>query len=294
MRLLLTGKNGQVGFELQRSLAPLGEVVAVDRGVCDLTNYSQLRAVIRDTRPDVIVNPAAYTAVDKAETEQDLAFAINGMAPGVIGEEAARLGALVVHYSTDYVFDGGGEGFYTEEQQTNPPGIYGRSKLAGEASLRCSGARHLIFRTSWVAGVHGANFTKTMLRLAAESDEINVVADQVGAPTTADLIADATAHAVRAAVRVPQNIPSGVYHLVAGGETNWHAYAVHIIETARLAGKPIRVASDAIRAITSAEYPTPAKRPTNSRLDTSKFRGTFNLSLPQWQAGIDHILQQMI
>jgi dTDP-4-dehydrorhamnose reductase len=294
MRLLLTGKNGQVGFELRRSLAPLGEIFAIDRSVCDLADHSKLRSLIRDIDPDVIVNPAAYTAVDRAETEQDVALAINGVTPGVIGEEAARRGALVVHYSTDYVFDGRGDSFYTEEEQPNPQGIYGLTKLAGETSLRESGARHLIFRTSWVTGLHGSNFAKTMLRLAEERDEIKVVCDQVGAPTTADLIADATAHAVREATRAPRNVPDGIYHLVASGETNWHAYAVHIIETARLSGKPIRVSNDAIRAITTAEYPTLAKRPANSRLDTSKFRETFNLNLPSWHAGIDHVLQQMI
>jgi dTDP-4-dehydrorhamnose reductase len=293
MRLLLTGKNGQVGFELQRALAPLGDVIAVDRNACDLSDQKQLRSVIRDVKPDIIVNPAAYTAVDKAENEQDLAFSINGTAPAIIGAEAAALGALVVHYSTDYVFDGQHEGFCAEAHEPSPQGVYGRSKLAGEQSLKASGARHLIFRTSWVAGAHGANFVKTMLRLAAERDEMKVVADQIGAPTSASLIADVTAHAIRQAVRERHAIPDGVFHLVAGGETNWHAYACHVIEAARRAGRPIRVAPNAILAIRSTEYPTPAKRPANSRLDTRKLRTTFGLNLPHWQAGIDHILQQL-
>ena len=293
MRLLLTGKNGQVGFELQRALAPLGDLVALERGVCDLADHEQLRSVIRDVKPNVIVNPAAYTAVDKAEAEQDLAFSINGKAPGIIGVEAAAIGALVVHYTTDYVFDGESEGFYSEEREPSPRGVYGRSKLAGEQSLKASGARHLIFRTSWVVGQHGANFAKTMLRLAAERDQLNVVADQTGAPTSASLIADVTALAIRDAVREGASIPEGVYHLVASGETNWHAYACYVIEMARRAGKPVRVAPDAIRAIPSAEYPTPAMRPMNSRLDTQKLRSTFGLNLPHWKTGIDHVLQQI-
>lgn len=293
MRLLLTGKNGQVGFELQRALAPLGDVVAMERKDCDLANHEQLRSVIRNVRPDVIVNPAAYTAVDKAETERDLTFSINATAPGIIGEEAAAIGALVVHYSTDYVFNGDDEGFYTEEHEPNPQGVYGQSKLFGEQSLQASGVRHLIFRTSWVVGAHGANFAKTMLRLAAERDELRVVADQVGAPTSANLIADVTAHAVRDAMGEKTTVTDGIYHLVAGGETNWHAYACYVIEAARRAGRPIRVAPDAIRAIASTDYPTPAKRPENSRLSTHKLRTTFGLNLPHWQAGIDHVLQQM-
>ncbi|MBP2547676.1 dTDP-4-dehydrorhamnose reductase [Neorhizobium galegae] len=293
MRLLLTGKNGQVGFELQRALAPLGEVIAVDRSVCNLADHDEVRALIRRVKPDVIVNPAAYTAVDKAETEEELAFSVNATAPGVIGAEAAALGALVVHYSTDYVFDGMQEGFYSEADAPNPQGVYGRSKLAGEQALKDSGARHLIFRTSWVAGAHGGNFAKTMLRLAAEREDLKVVADQVGAPTSAALIADATAHAIRDALAAEHAVLDGVYHLVAGGETTWHAYACHVIETARRAGKTIRVAPNAILPIPTADYPTPAKRPANSRLDTQKFKATFGLELPHWQAGIDHVLQQM-
>ena len=225
--------------------------------------------MVRSLAPDVIVNPAAYTAVDKAETEQALAYAVNAKAPGILGEEAARTGALVIHYSTDYVFDGASGGFYQEDDIPNPQSVYGASKLAGEQALQASGARHVIFRTSWVVGAHGANFAKTMLRLASERDQLSVVADQFGAPTSAALLADVTAHLVREAMRPGSDtFPEGVYHLVANGVTNWHEYASYVIEKARSAGKAIRVEQDAIRPITTAEYPTPAKLPLNSRLST--------------------------
>lgn len=272
MRILLTGRNGQVGFELQRALAPLGDLIALDRAGCDLENEMSLREAIRRAGPDVIVNPAAYTAVDRAESEPDRAFAINARAPGIIGEEAARNGTLVVHYSTDYVFDGTAAGWYAENAATAPQSVYGRSKLDGETALAQSGARHLIFRTSWVFGAHGANFARTMLRLAAERDELKIVADQTGAPTSAALIADVTAHAIRQAMRERESVPDGVYHLAAGGETNWHAYACHVIDAARQAGKPVKAA--AILPIATADYPTPARRPANSRLDTGKLRQT--------------------
>lgn len=294
MRILLTGKNGQVGFELQRALAPLGEVIALDRSECDLESESSLREAIRRAEPDVIVNPAAYTAVDRAESEAERAHAVNAHAPGIIGAEAVRRGVLVVHYSTDYVFDGVTTGRYAENAATGPQGVYGQSKLVGEEALSASGARHLIFRTSWVFGAHGANFAKTMLRLAAERDELKVVADQVGAPTSAALIADITAHAIRQALRQPESAPNGIYHLAAGGETNWHAYACHVIEAARRAGMPVRVAADAILPISTEDYPTPARRPANSRLDTAKLQKTFGLTLPHWQSGLDHVLQQII
>ena len=293
MKLLLTGKNGQVGFELQRALAPLGDVVAVDHEDCDLSDAEAIRALVRRVQPEVIVNPAAYTAVDKAESDADKAFTVNAVAPGVFGEEAKALGALVVHYSTDYVFDGEKDGFYTETDTPNPQGVYGRTKLQGEAALAASGARHLIFRTSWVVGAHGGNFAKTMLRLAVDRDKLSVVDDQWGAPTSAALLADVTAQLVRQAMREAAGFPYGLYHLVAGGETNWHAYACYVIEAARKAGKPIRVAAGDIQAIPASAYPTPAKRPANSRLDTQKFRDTFGLHLPDWQDGIDHILQQI-
>lgn len=273
MKLLLTGHNGQVGFELRRALAVLGEVIAIDSEDCD---------------------PAAYTAVDKAESEQALARAINARAPGVLAEEAKTLGALLVHFSTDYVFDGTKLGAYQESDTPNPSSVYGATKLAGERAIAAAGCRHLILRTSWVMGAHGGNFAKTMLRLAGERDTLSVVADHYGAPTSAALLADLTAHLVREAQRTPADFPYGLYHAVAAGETNWHAYACHVIERARAAGKAIPVAPDAIKAITTSDYPTPAKRPANSRLDTSLLRETFGLHLPDWKIGVDHILDQIL
>lgn len=294
MKLLLTGKNGQVGFELQRALAVLGEVLAIDSKDCDLADEAAIRRIVRTIRPDIIVNPAAYTAVDKAESEPGLAQAINARAPSVLAEEAQALGALLVHYSTDYVFDGSKAGAYQESDTPNPSSVYGATKLAGERAIAASCPRHLILRTSWVVGAHGGNFAKTMLRLATERDKLSVVADQFGAPTSAALLADLTAHLVRQAQRTSADFPYGVYHAVAAGETNWHAYACHVIERARAAGKAIRVAPDAIMAITTSDYLTPAKRPANSRLDTSLLRETFGLQLPDWKIGIDHILDQIL
>lgn len=294
MRLLLTGKNGQVGFELQRALAPLGDVVSHDRTSCDLENEASIRKAVRQFNPDVIVNPAAYTAVDRAESEAGRAHAINTRAPAILGEEAARLGALVVHYSTDYVFDGKAPGYYRETDGIGPQGIYGKTKLAGEEALAATGARHIVFRTSWVFGAHGANFAKTMLRLARERETLDVVADQIGAPTSAALIADVSAHVIRQLGATKTADLDGIYHLVASGETNWHAYASHVIDYARAKDHAIKVAPDAIRAIATADYPTPAKRPANSRLDTRKLRDTFGLTLPDWKVGVDHVLEQIL
>jgi dTDP-4-dehydrorhamnose reductase len=294
MRILLTGKNGQVGFELQRSLAPLGELIALDRAHCDLAKPDVLRALMREARPDVIVNAAAYTAVDRAESETEQARAVNARAPGVLGEEAQRLGALVVHFSTDYVFDGSKNEPYTETDPPNPQSTYGASKWAGEKALQASGARHLIFRTGWVAGVHGGNFAKTMLRLATERDNLAVVADQFGAPTSAALLADVTALLVRDAAQQPDAFPYGLYHLAASGSATWHAYACHVIDRARAAGWPVKVAPQAIRAIRSDEYQTPARRPANSRLDTGHLCTTFDLHMPHWTRGVDHMLEQIL
>ncbi len=295
MRILLTGKHGQVGFELQRALAPLGEVHAVDYGECDLVDTSAICDLVRSFKPDLIVNPAAYTAVDKAESEPDLAHAVNAVAPGVFGEEAAKLGAWVVHYSTDYVFDGTKPGAYTEDDLTNPQSVYGRTKRDGEIALQESGVRHLIFRTSWVAGSHGNNFAKTILRLALEREQLNIVADQYGVPTSAALLADVTAQLIRQRQREgDQNFPFGLYHLVAGGETNWCDYARFVVSEALAAGKPLKLSPDAIRSIPTSEYPTAAKRPANSRLDTRKLRRIFGLELPNWRSGAQHILQQIL
>ncbi len=295
MKILLTGKNGQVGFELQRALAALGKVYAVDVADCNLADEKAIRQLVQSVRPDVIINPAAYTAVDKAESEPALAAAVNTRAPAVLGEEAAKIGALVVHFSTDYVFDGTKSGPYTEDDPSNPQSVYGLTKRDGELALQQSGADHLIFRTSWVVGTHGANFAKTMLRLAGERDSLNVVADQLGAPTSAALLADITAQLVRQHAREGRTgFPFGTYHLVAAGETNWCDYARFVVGQALKSGKPLKATPETIFPITTAAYPLPAVRPHNSRLDTAHFRASFGLELPHWQEGVNHILQQII
>ena len=295
MRILLLGKNGQVGWELQRALAPLGDVVALDRRTtpaADLSDPDSLAAIVRDVEPDAIVNAAAHTAVDKAEGEAALARAVNTTAPAVLAREAAALGAWLVHYSTDYVFDGSGTAPWTESAPVAPLSVYGQTKADGEAAIRLSGCRHLVFRTSWVYAARGGNFAKTMLRLARERDRLTVVADQFGAPTGADLIADVTAHALRTAVSRPE--VSGTYHLVAAGETSWHGYARHVIEHARAAGQDLRVAAAAIEPVPTSAFPTPARRPANSRLDTTRLRNTFGLTLPSWQSGVDRLLAEVL
>ena len=296
MKILLFGKNGQVGWELQRSLAPLGELVAVDsksRELCgDLGDLEGVARTVWAVAPDVIVNAAAYTAVDKAESEAERARTINALAPEVLAQQAQCANAWLVHYSTDYVFDGSGEKPWLENDATAPLNVYGATKLEGEQLIARSGCRHLIFRTSWVYGARGGNFAKTMLRLARERDSLSVIDDQVGAPTGADLLADITAHAIRTAQLRP-NV-SGLYHLVAGGETSWHGYAGFVIDFARRAGIPLKVAQDAIKAVPTSAFPTPAKRPHNSRMDTTKLRRTFDLYLPQWQTGVERMLSEVL
>jgi len=295
MKILLTGKDGQVGFELVRALAPLGEVVAVGRGDCDLSDGEALRTLVRTVAPDIIVNPAAYTAVDKAESEPDMAFSLNARAPGILGEEAARLDALMIHYSTDYVFDGAGQAPWTEADTPAPQSVYGSSKLAGERVLRETCPCHLILRTSWVLGSHGGNFAKTMLRLGAERDRLTVVDDQFGAPTSAALLADLTAHLVRQYAREGVNtFPYGTYHVAAAGETSWYAYARFVLEAAQQAGQQLRAGPDEVLPVTSSAYPTVARRPANSRLDTSLFRHTFGLRLPPWQEGVHEVLRRIL
>ncbi|AKR43382.1 dTDP-4-dehydrorhamnose reductase [Methylophilus sp. TWE2] len=295
MKLLLTGCNGQLGFELQRSLAPLAELVAIDLDDCDLSSESDLRAFIQTVKPDGIINPAAYTAVDKAENDSMLARKVNTDAPRIMGEEAAKLGAFVFHYSTDYVFEGVGEQFYKESDATNPQNVYGQTKRDGELALQQSCQQSLIMRTSWVVGAHGGNFAKTMLRLAAERDSLSVVADQYGAPTSAALLADVTAQLVgRIKQQGQQGFPFGLYHVVASGVTNWHAYAQFVIAEAIKAGKPMKVHPETIKPIATSDYPVPAKRPANSRLDTSLFQRTFNLQLPHWEHGVSHVLKQIL
>jgi dTDP-4-dehydrorhamnose reductase len=297
VKVLLFGKNGQVGWELQRALAPIGELVALDFDSsgslrADFSQPESLAATVRAVRPDVIVNAAAHTAVDKAESEPDLARRLNADAPGVLAREAAAAGAWLVHYSTDYVFDGSGDRPRDEDARTGPLSVYGRTKLEGEEAIRQSGCRHLLFRTSWVYGTRGGNFAKTMLRLAQERSELSVVDDQIGAPTGAELLADVTAHAIRAASATPAL--AGTYHLVAGGETSWHGYASHVIEFARAAGLPIKVAGAAIAAVPSTAFPLPATRPKNSRMDTTRLRHAFDLTLPPWQEGVDRMLRELL
>ncbi len=296
MKILVTGKNGQVGFELQRALAPLGEVIAVDQADCDLSSPEAIRQLVRRIQPQVIVNPAAYTAVDKAESDVATATAVNAVAPGIFGEEAKAIGALVVHYSTDYVFDGCKAGPYLEDDTPNPQSVYGKTKLAGEMALRQSAADCLIFRTSWVFGAHGGNFAKTMLRLAGEKDRLNVVADQWGAPTSAALIADITAQVVGQYLRSADKsvFPFGVYHLVAAGETNWCDYARTVVGGALDAGRLLKLGVADIHPIGTQDYPVPAPRPANSRLDTRKLQETFQLVLPPWQSGLAHVLTQIL
>ena len=294
MKILLTGASGQIGFELRRSLAPIGDIFAPSRHELDLSNEASIRQVVRRTRPDLIINPAAYTAVDKAESNRDLAFTINADAPRILGEEALKLDAAVIHFSTDYVFDGSKEGAYKELDAANPRSVYGASKLAGEVELQAATYKHLILRTSWVVSAHGNNFAKTMLRLASERNNLGVVSDQVGSPTSAALLADLTTLLVRQQLEMADDFPYGLYHAAASGITNWHSYACYVIERARAAGYPIKVSPDDIKAIRTEDYPTPAARPANSHLDTSKFQETFGLRLPEWNHGVDHILDQIL
>jgi len=295
MKILLFGCNGQVGWELQRSLAPLCALVALDFDskdfAADFSRPQELAASVRAVRPDVIVNAAAHTAVDKAESEPDLAHTINAEAPGVLAREAAASNIWLVHYSTDYVFDGSGTRPWREDDPTGPLSVYGRTKLDGEQRIRASGCRHLILRTSWVYAARGGNFARTMLKLAAERDELRVIDDQIGAPTGADLLADVTAHALRAAMPKPEL--AGTYHAVAAGETSWHGYAQTVIEWARARSLPVRVAADRIVAVSSSAYPTPARRPLNSRLDTQRLQRTFGLTMPPWQPGVLRMLAEV-
>lgn len=294
MRVLLFGKGGQVGWELQRALAPLGELVALDFDStelhADFTRPAALADTVKAVAPDVIVNAAAHTAVDKAEQEPELAAALNAQAPRVLADAAAARGAWLLHYSTDYVFDGSGHTARAEDAPTGPLSVYGRTKLEGEQHIRASGCRHVILRTSWVYAARGGNFARTMLKLAAERDELRVIDDQVGAPTGADLLADITAHVLRA-VRADDSL-AGTYHAVAAGEISWHGYARLVIEWARAHGLPVRVAAEAIRAVPTSAYPTPARRPLNSRLDCAKLRRSFGLTLPPWQAGVQRMLME--
>ncbi len=296
MKILLFGKNGQVGWELQRSLAPLGELVALDRhsqDLCgDLTKLQGLAETVRQLRPDIIVNAAAYTAVDKAESEPDLVRTLNALAPGVLAQEAQRIGAWLVHYSTDYVFDGSGQQPWRETDLPAPLNVYGQTKFDGEQLIQASGCRQLIFRTSWVYAARGGNFARSILRLAQERECLTVIDDQFGAPTGAELLADVSAHAIRQVLQRPQD--AGLYHLVAGGETNWHGYAKHLLAQAMQTPLASKIIAKEVAPVATSAFPTPARRPHNSRLNTTRLEAVFGLTLPPWEQGVDRMLAEIL
>lgn len=298
MKILLFGKNGQVGWELQRSLAPFGEVLALDRhstqNCGDLSKPEQLAQTVLTYKPNFIVNAAAHTAVDKAESEPELANVLNVNAPAALAKAAAQVGAWLVHYSTDYVFDGSGSHARQESEGVGPLSVYGQTKLDGEKAIVASGCKHLIFRTSWVYAARGGNFVKTMLSLAQERDKLMVIDDQYGAPTGADLIADVTAHAMRRVLNTHNNSLNGVYHLVASGDTNWHSYARHVIEQAKAIKPEAAWKVSEIAPVPTSAFPTAAVRPLNSRLCTTKLQQAFDLVLPPWQQGVDRMLAEIL
>jgi dTDP-4-dehydrorhamnose reductase len=291
--ILVTGSTGQVGFELLRSLQGLGRVVSADRSMLELANFDQIRAVVRELRPTLIINSAAYTAVDRAESDEAAAMRVNGEAVGVLAEAANAIGAALIHYSTDYVFDGAKEGAYDEADATNPLSVYGRSKLAGERAIEQLGGRFLVLRTSWVYSGHGRNFLRTMLRLATERKELAVVADQIGAPTWAVTIAAMTAHIAGRTLVGPKadsewwSEHSGIYHLTASGSTSWAGFATAIFQSVALAAPPL------VRPIASEEYITPAVRPRNSRLSNTKLHTTFGLRAPEWKDALSNCILSM-
>jgi dTDP-4-dehydrorhamnose reductase len=295
MKMLLLGKNGQVGWELQRALAPLGELTAADSRMADFEDPDGLRRLVRAVRPQVIVNAAAYTAVDKAESEPERARVINADSVAVLAAEASAIGAWLVHYSTDYVFSGAKSAPYVEDDVPEPLSAYGRTKLEGEQAIRKNHDRHLIFRTSWVYAARGSNFAKTMLRLAQERDELNVVGDQYGAPTSAELVADVTALALYRVARDAQGKQTiaGTYHLVASGETTWCDYAKYVIGRAIQNGVNIKAIPQRIRAIPTEAYPLPATRPKNSRLDTRKLQTTFDVQPPEWRHQVARMVDEL-
>ena len=296
MKILLFGKSGQVGWELQRSLAFMGELVALDvndQELCgDFTHPDSIIQTIHSVSPDVIVNAAAYTAVDKAESESELADTINTQAPEILAQESRKLGAWLIHYSTDYVFDGNGVKPWKETDPTIPLNVYGSTKLEGEKAVIDSGCKHLIFRTSWVYSARGENFIKTMIRLAQNRDHLSVIDDQIGAPTGAELLADVTAHSMNIALRQPQ--VSGLYHLAAKGETSWYGYASFVLDKARQSGIKLKVRSESIQPVSTDVFSQTARRPGNSRLNTKKIERTFDLTLPLWQTGVARMLNEIL
>lgn len=295
MKILLLGKDGQVGWELQRALAPLGEISAFGRREADFTNPGTLRDLVLGVCPNVIVNAAAYTAVDKAESDAASAHLVNAISPSVLAETAQSLGAWLVHYSTDYVFDGTKEEAWIETDATNPLSVYGRTKCEGEERIRASGAHHLILRTSWVFAPRGGNFAKTMLRLAKEREQLNVVADQYGAPTGAELLADATALALHRIAQMGGDADSlsGTYHLAASGETTWYAYAQHVLEQAAAYGAVLKAGPNQVLPIAASAFPVPAPRPANSRLNSNKFCTSFGLRMPDWRHHVDRLIAEL-
>lgn len=296
MKILLLGRNGQLGWELQRSLAPLGELISLDRNSTnpcgDLAALDDLSETVRTLRPDVIVNAAAHTAVDKAESEPELALALNALAPARLAQEANRIGAWLFHYSTDYVFDGSGTKPWSETDVASPLNVYGRTKLEGEQLIAAACERHVIFRTSWVYASRGGNFAKTMLRLAQERERLTVIDDQHGAPTGADLLADVTAHAIRHVTQRPSD--AGLYHLAAAGETSWHDYAEYVLATARQLKPELKLLAREIAPVPTTAFPTPAKRPHNSRLNCSRLERSFGLAMPGWQRGVCRMLTEIL
>jgi dTDP-4-dehydrorhamnose reductase len=291
LKILLLGMNGRVGWELQRSLAPLGQLVALGREQADFTQPEQLMAAVRAVAPQLIVNAAAYTAVDRAESEPELARAVNATAVAALATEAARRGAWLLHYSTDYVFDGSGSSAWHEDAPTAPLNVYGRGKLQGEVAICASGCKHLILRTGWIHSPRGTSFARSMLRLATEQAPISVIDDQIGAPTSAELLADVSAHVLRRAL--PEPALGGTYHVAAGGATSWHGYACHVLAGAQRLGMPLRTQPEQLLRVPAAAYPAAALRPLNCRLDTCKLQQVFALHLPDWRVGVDRLLNEL-
>ncbi|OQS37019.1 dTDP-4-dehydrorhamnose reductase [Chromobacterium haemolyticum] len=291
--ILLTGVNGQLGHQLRTALASLGNIVALNRTELNLSQADSILQALERHQPDIIVNPAAYTAVDRAESEVEQARSVNAAAPALLAQWAARRQALLLHYSTDYVFDGAGERPWREDDPVQPRSVYGQSKWEGEEAVRAAAPRHLILRTSWVFGAHGGNFLKTILRLAQERDNLRVVADQIGAPTSTALISEVTAALLRDYLRKPTDFAYGSYHLAAQGETSWHGYARFLVAEAEKLGFTLRLSPADITPIATADYPLPAPRPANSRLDCAKLQRTFGLALPRWESGVEQVLAEL-
>ena len=293
-KILVTGMKGQVGFELMKTLAPLGKVIGVDVNECDLAQSAMIDALLDRVKPDIIINPAAYTAVDKAESEPTVAHAVNAQAPKTLARQASRRNIPIIHFSTDYIFDGEKDGPYLEDDPANPKSVYGKTKWLGEEAVRSNAAKHVILRTSWVFGAHGVNFLKTMLKLSKERDKMSVVSDQVGAPTSARLLAEVTAEIVKQLLQEFSYRKYGTYHLVAEGETSWHGYAQVVVEKAIKHGMAVKINPKDIKPISSKEYPMPAPRPSNSRLDTTKVSTVFSVSLHKWQDEVEKVIKELV